>query len=69
MAKAQFDVTIEEDGQVTVNTGNLQGDSHHAADAFVKFLQDSLGSHFTIKSTKGVAHHHHHGEQHQHEEA
>lgn len=69
MAKAQFEVTIEEDGTVSISTGNLQGPSHHSADDFIKMLQVTLGHDFTVKRNKGHIHSHSDGVTHQHGEA
>lgn len=69
MARKQFDVRVEDDGTASINTGDLKGEHHHAADDFLKYLIEELGGDYTVKSTK--LHRHADGttNSHSHEEA
>lgn len=63
----QMSVTILDDGTVRMETGDMGGVTHKAADDFLKEVQRLLGGAVEVKSTKGQAHHHHHDHEHGHD--
>ena len=58
--KAEMDLTILEDGTISIKTGNLQGEHHASADEFIKLVAALAGGTRETKSTKEHHHHHHH---------
>ena len=64
----QMNVRVLDDGTVRVETGDMGGVSHKAADDFIKELQRLMGgAPAEVKSTKGHAHQHAHGHEHGHD--
>lgn len=68
--KMTIDAKIEEDGTVTITTGDLSGEYHKTADEFLKFLAELMGGPVEARPIKGAAklHSHGHGHSHSHED-
>lgn len=66
--KVEMELTVLEDGTVSVSTGDMSGENHLSADQMIKELQKLLGGVTVVKSTKEHLHKHEHkhGEGHQH---
>jgi hypothetical protein len=58
--KAEMQVTILEDGTISVQTGNMAGEHHASADEFIKLVQQLAGGERQTRSTRQHHHHHHH---------
>ena len=56
----QLDITFLDNGEVKVETGDLSGPNHKAADEFVKLLQTLLGGSCEVEKIKHTHTHHHH---------
>jgi hypothetical protein len=57
--KAEMQLTILEDGTISIQTRNMAGDHHASADEFIKLVHQLAGGARETKSTR--EHHHHHG--------
>lgn len=67
LGKGQMSVRILADGTVRVETGDMVGVTHQAADAFLKDLAKLLGGVEDItKAEHGHHHHHDHTDHHHH---
>lgn len=67
MNKDLINITIEEDGTITINTGSISDEIHVSAELFVKEIKDLAGGKVTTSRISGKhEHHHHHGKLHQH---
>ena len=63
--KAEMQLEVLADGTIKITTGNMQGDQHASADAFIKLIAELAGGARETQSTK-EHHHHHHTHQHDH---
>ena len=64
--KAVMQLTILEDGTISIQTGNMAGEHHASADEFIKLVQQLAGGARETKSTREHGHHHHHQNQEHH---
>jgi len=64
--KAEMQLTILEDGTISIQTGNMAGEHHASADEFIKLVQQLAGGARDTKSTREHHHHHHGQEEHHH---
>ena len=64
MAKGQIEVEVLEDGRLVVNTGDMSGPNHKAADEFLKLLQTLMGGEVETEKTKHAHGHHAHTHDH-----
>lgn len=65
--KGEMKVGFTEDGRLRIETGDMGGVSHRAADDFIKLIQQSLGVEVETESLKKQHHHHHHHHGHGHD--
>ena len=68
LGKGEIDITILADGTCRIETGNMAGVKHQAADQFIKELERLMGGDVKIERTKSShlhAHDHTHGHEHQ----
>lgn len=63
--KGEMRVEFVEGGKLRIETGDMGGVSHRAADDFIKLIQKDLGMPESTESAK-VQHHHHHDHDHMH---
>lgn len=57
--KGQLTIEILEDGQIKIETGNLEGPLHLSADQLLKEIQTLLGGEVVIEKIKKKANHMH----------
>ncbi len=62
--KAEMELTILEDGTISIQTGNMAGEHHASADEFIKLVHQLAGGARDTQSTRAQHHHHHHQNQH-----
>ena len=46
--KAEMELTILEDGTISINTGNMAGEHHASADEFIKLVHQLAGRRRTV---------------------
>ena len=63
--KAEMELTILDDGTISIATGNLAGEHHASADEFIKLVHQLAGG---ARETKSTREHHHHRHTHQHQQ-
>lgn len=70
LGKGQMGVQVLADGVIRVETGDMGGVAHKAADDFLKELARLMGGDVEVKQVQGVrhTHAHDHGDHHHHEE-
>lgn len=66
IANGEMVITILEDGEIKIETGNMAGTSHRQADDFVKTVSMLAGG-STIEEKLDHAHEHEHEHTHNHE--
>jgi hypothetical protein len=65
--KAEMQLTILEDGTISIQTGNMAGEHHASADEFIKLVHQLAGGGREMKSTREHHRHHHHHYDHHHD--
>jgi hypothetical protein len=61
MPKGEIDVQILDDGRLRIETGDMGGVAHKAADDFLKFCEQMMGG--AVERAKAEhAHQHHHAQ-------
>ena len=63
--KAEMELTILDDGTISITTGNMAGEHHASADEFIKLVHQLAGG---ARETKSTREHHHHRHTHQHQQ-
>ena len=65
--KAEMELTVLEDGTISIKTGNMAGEHHASADEFIKLVEQLAGGGRETKPNRDHHHHHQHshGEIHQ----
>ena len=62
--RVEMEVTILDDGVISIRTGDLSGEHHASADEFIKLIHQLAGGKRETKSLREHHHHHHHGDHH-----
>lgn len=60
MQKGEVGLEILSDGRIKIETGDMGGPNHKAADDFIRTIQELMGGEVVTQSTKHAHHHHHH---------